>query len=121
MHKSNFGLIFPVWTMLALSASAAPGIQGVQQSGDGRKTADDQKNSKEDLALTARIRRALMDDKSLSVPAHNVKIITQNGVVTLRGAVKSDAEKEAVAAKARAIAGDSMVSDSLTVSPTKAN
>ena len=120
MQKSNFTVVFPVWTMLALGVSAAPGIQGVPQSDDGRKTADDQKNSKEDLALTARIRKALMYDKSLSIQAQNVKIIAQNGVVTLRGAVKSDAEKEAVATKARDIAGDSMVSDSLTVSP-KAN
>lgn len=111
MRKSNLGIIFPVWTMLALSASAAPNVQ----SGVGQETADDQKNSKEDLAVTARIRKALMDDKSLSMSAHNVKIITQNGTVTLRGAVKSMAEKDAVAAKARDIAGAAMVTDWLTV------
>jgi hyperosmotically inducible protein len=114
-------MVFPVWTMLALGVSAAPGIPAVQQSGDSQKTADDQKNSKEDIALTARIRKALMDDKGLSMAAHNVKIITQNGIVTLRGTVKSDAEKEAVAAKARELAGAAMVSDSLTVSPPRTN
>jgi osmotically-inducible protein OsmY len=115
MQKSTFTVVFPVWTMLALGVSAAPPVQ----SSDAEKTADDQKNSKEDLALTARIRRALLEDKRLSMPAHNVKIITQNGVVTLRGTVTSDTEKEAVAAKAREIAGATMVSDSLTVSLPK--
>jgi hyperosmotically inducible protein len=121
MQKSNLTMIFPVWTMLALGVSAAPGTPGVPQSGNGQKTADDQNNSKEDLVLTAKIRKALMDDRSLSIQARNVKIITQNGAVTLRGAVKSDAEKDAVAAKAREIAGAAMVSDSMTVAPPKTN
>jgi|HubBroStandDraft_3_1064219.scaffolds.fasta_scaffold28023_3 hyperosmotically inducible protein len=114
-------MIFPVWTMLALGVSAAPRISGVPQSGDSQKTADDQNNSKEDLALTAKIRKALMDDKGLSIQARNVKIITQHGAVTLRGSVKSEGEKDAVAAKAREIAGAGMVSDSLTVSLPKTN
>jgi hyperosmotically inducible periplasmic protein len=114
-------MVFPVWTMLALGVSAAPEIPGLQQSGDGQRTADDQKNSKEDIALTARIRKALMDDKGLSMAARNIKIITQNGMVTLRGTVRSEAEKESVAAKAREIAGEAMVSDSVAVSLPRTN
>jgi hyperosmotically inducible protein len=117
MQKSNFTVLFPVWTMLALGVSAAPQFQ----SDGGPKTADGQNNSRSDLALTARIRKALMGDKRLSLSAHNVKIIAQNGAVTLRGAVKSEEEKVAVAAKAREIAGETMVSDWLTVSPPKTN
>jgi hyperosmotically inducible protein len=116
MQKGNFTMVFPVWTMLALGVSAAP-----VQSGDSQKTADDQKNGKDDILLTARIRKALISDKNLSLPARNVKIITQNGMVTLRGTVKSEPEREAVAAKAREIAGEAMVSDALTVSVPKTN
>ena len=56
-----------------------------------------------------------MKDKSLSSYAHNVKIITQNGQVTLKGPVRSDDEKRAVEAKATEIAGPNKVTDELDV------
>ena len=56
-------------------------------------TPGDQSNSKSDIAITQEVRKAVMADKALSTNAHNVKIITQNGVVTLRGPVKSPEEK----------------------------
>src|SRR5690242_5732198 len=56
-------------------------------------TPGDQSNSKEDLRITKNIRKALMKDKSLSTTAKNVKIITVDGKVTLRGPVKNPAEK----------------------------
>ncbi|MDI1230363.1 MAG: BON domain-containing protein [Methylobacter sp.] len=55
-------------------------------------TPEDQKETKEDIEITAKIRQAVVRDKSLSVNAQNVKIITRNGVVTLRGPVASEAE-----------------------------
>ncbi|MDT4288408.1 BON domain-containing protein [Methylomonas sp. MO1] len=55
-------------------------------------TAEDQNESKADLKITAHIRKALLKDKSLSMDAHNAKIITRNGVVTLRGAVATTDE-----------------------------
>ena len=55
-------------------------------------TPEDQKETKKDIKITAKIRKAVVRDKSLSVNAHNVKIITRNGVVTLRGPVESEAE-----------------------------
>src|SRR6266478_7846231 len=71
----------------------------------GEPTADQQKMNKEDRELSANIRKSIMADKSLSTYAHNVKIISQNGVVTLKGPVHSDDEKKAVMAKAVDIAG----------------
>ena len=55
-------------------------------------TPEDQKETKKDIKITAKIRKAVVRDKSLSVNAHNVKIITRDGVVTLRGPVESEAE-----------------------------
>jgi len=68
-------------------------------------TADQQANNAADLDLTKNIRRAIMEDKSLSTNAHNVKVISQNGTVTLKGPVKSDAEKSAIVSKAVSLAG----------------
>jgi hyperosmotically inducible protein len=68
-------------------------------------TADQQKENKSDRELARAIRRALVKDKSLSAYAHNVKAIAQNGVVTLKGPVHSDDEKQAVEAKAAEAAG----------------
>ena len=81
------------------------------------KTADQQPNNAADLDTTKQIRKALMDDKSLSTYAHNVKVITMNGVVTLKGPVRSDEEKQSVAEKATAIAGADKVKNQLTVQP----
>jgi len=82
-------------------------------------TADQQKENTSDRQLTAQIRREIVKDKSLSTSAHNVKIIAQNGTVTLKGAVKSDAEKQAIESKAAQIAGDGKVQSELQVAPAK--
>ena len=55
--------------------------------------------------MAREVRRALVADKSLSPYAHNVKVIAQNGVITLKGPVRSDQEKRAVEAKAADAAG----------------
>ena len=68
-------------------------------------TADQQKNNQPDRELTKNIRRSIMADKSLSTYAHNIKIISQNGSVTLKGPVKSEDEKQVVLAKAVAVVG----------------
>lgn len=86
--------------------------------GDGKAgavTADQQKADSSDRDITKNIRRSIMSDKSLSTYAHNVKIITQNGSVTLKGPVRSDTEKQSIEAKAMAIAGANRVADQLTV------
>ena len=82
-------------------------------------TADQQKENTNDRQLTAQIRRAIVKDKSLSTTAHNVKIISQNGAVTLKGPVKSEEEKQAIESKATEIAGSGKVNNELQVAPSK--
>ena len=66
----------------------------------GQLTADQQKSNVSDRNLTAQIRRSIMADKTLSTYAHNIKIMSQNGAVTLKGPVKSEDEKKVVLAEA---------------------
>jgi hyperosmotically inducible periplasmic protein len=78
-------------------------------------TADRQKENPTDRQLAQQIRKALMKDKSLSTDAHNVKVIAQNGRVSLKGPVKSDEEKQAVESKAAQIAGSDKVTSEIQV------
>ena len=78
-------------------------------------TAGQQSNAKSDVEITREIRRAVVKDHSLSMLAHNVKIVSANGNVTLRGPVKTEEEKTAIASKAQAIAGAGKVDDQLEV------
>ena len=82
-------------------------------------TADQQKENQPDREIARQIRRSIVQDKSLSTYAHNVKIIAQNGMVTLKGPVRSDEEKAAVEAKAAEIAGKDGVTSQLEVKPKK--
>jgi hyperosmotically inducible protein len=79
-------------------------------------TADQQQNNRSDRDITQQIRKAIEADKNLSTYAHNVKVITQNGKVTLKGPVRSEEEKRAVEAKAREVA-EGNVTNELTVNP----
>jgi len=85
----------------------------------GAATADQQKENATDRDLTQKIRRALMDDKSLSSYAHNVKVIAQGGQVTLKGPVRSEEEKQTVEAKAVAVAGAGKIVNQMSVAPAK--
>jgi hyperosmotically inducible periplasmic protein len=81
-------------------------------------TADSQKMNKSDRDVTAQIRKSIVADKSLSTYAHNVKIITQDGMVTLKGPVRSDDEVKSIVAKATEVAGGSdKVVNQLEVKP----
>ena len=71
----------------------------------GEATSDQQKMNATDRNLTARIRKSVVADKALSSYAHNVKIISQNGTVTLKGPVKSEDEKTSIVSKAVSIVG----------------
>ena len=79
------------------------------------QTVDDQASGKSDRLITANVRKAIVGDKSLSTYAHNVKIITRGGHVTLKGPVKSEDEKKQVQSDASsAVTADNM-SNELTV------
>jgi hyperosmotically inducible protein len=119
-------------TAALYAASIAVAVPGKAQTSDSPKpdnttvnkrdreadqvTADQQKNNQPDRELTKNIRRSIMADKSLSSYAHNIKIVSQNGTVTLKGPVKSDDEKQAVIAKAVAVVGSTdKVTDQVSV------
>jgi Predicted periplasmic or secreted lipoprotein len=88
------------------------------RSGD-TKTSGDQSNSAEDIKLTADIRKAVVGDGSLSMTAKNIKIISANGVVTLRGPVNTAAEKAQIEKLARNAAGKAKIENQLEVKPAK--
>ena len=85
----------------------------------GSPNADRQKMNPTDRDLAKRVRSAIMDDKSLSTYAHNIKIVAQDGKVTLKGPVRSDDEKTAIEAKATEVAGAGNVTSQLEVAPPK--
>jgi hyperosmotically inducible protein len=79
------------------------------------KTSGDQSNNSADLKITQAIRQAIMKDSALSATAKNIKIITTNGQVTLRGPVKTAQEKAKVDQLARSAAGGAQINDQLDV------
>ena len=80
-------------------------------------TADQQKDNRSDQDITQQIRQSIMKDKSLSTYAHNIKIVTQAGQVTLKGPVRSEDEKKAIETKASEVAGDGKVTSELNIKP----
>jgi hyperosmotically inducible protein len=125
--------------LIPIAVSVLGGCAGPSQSGDAPKaaptaqtapdntgrnvrdrdgqtlTSGDQSERKTDLDLTQRIRQAVVADKALSTTAHNIKIITVDGVVTLRGPVTSEQEKTKIVATAQQIAGVKQVENHLEV------
>ena len=83
------------------------------------KTSGDQSNSSADLKITQAIRQALMKDGELSTTAKNIKVITANGQVTLRGPVKTAQEKAKIDQIAKSAAGGSQIDDQLDVKGSK--
>lgn len=83
-------------------------------------TADQQKMNAADREIAAKIRKSVMADKSLSTYAHNVKIISQDGTVTLKGPVRSDEEMQSILAKAAEVtASRDKVVNQMSVQPPK--
>ena len=83
------------------------------------KTSGDQSNNPADLKITQAIRRALTDDRELSMTAKNIKVITTNGQVTLRGPVNSAQEKTKISQVARSAGGGAQIIDQLDVKQSK--
>jgi hyperosmotically inducible periplasmic protein len=101
--------------------SAAPQADNTKMNQRDRNadeaTADQQKANRSDRDITQQIRKSLVSDKSLSTYGHNVKVITQNGMVTLKGPVRSEEEKKAVEEKAAEVAGADKVTNEIDVQP----
>ncbi len=78
-------------------------------------TADQAKANTSDTDIMRKIRRSVVSDKSLSTYAHNIKIISEHGKVTLKGPVHTEEEKQAIEAKATEVAGAGNVTNEITV------
>jgi osmotically-inducible protein OsmY len=101
------------------SAAPAPDNSKVNERDRNKAepTADQQKENRSDQDITQQIRQSIIKDESLSTYAHNVKIISQNGMVTLKGPVRSEDEKSAIVAKAVEVVGQDKVTNQLEVKP----
>jgi osmotically-inducible protein OsmY len=91
--------------------------QNKQHMSPGGVTAEQQGESKQDRELTQKIRQAVVKNKDLSMNAHNVKIITIDGVVTLKGPVASEQEKKDVEELAAQVAGEGNIKSDITIAP----
>lgn len=114
----------PASTTTATPGAKAPGTTGANADNTGINERDrggetltptDQLENKADLAVVEKVREALMKDDSLSMNAKNVKVVVREGVVTLRGPVASQAEKDSVEAKAKSVTGVVRVDNQLDV------
>lgn len=124
MHKKSIAVITLAITGILLNAQDQPtGHKSDNTSvnkrdrSKGEPTADQQKENRSDRDVAKNVRRSLVKDKSLSTYAHNVKVISENGTVTLKGPVRSEEEKRAVESKAAEVAGSNNVRSELTVVP----
>jgi len=93
--------------------------RNVRDRQGGAVTPMQQGNGEQDLAITQHIRRAVVNDATLSTNAHNVKIVTQDGVVTLRGPVQTAQERQSVVTAAWSAPGVKGVQDQLEVERRK--
>ena len=111
---------------VAIGRAQEPAVQQPAAAADNTKmnqrdqsknepTADQQKETRNDRDITQQIRQSIMKDKSLSTYAHNVKIITLDGQVTLKGPVRSESEKQTIESKATEVAGVNKVTNDLNV------
>jgi osmotically-inducible protein OsmY len=117
----------------AQSAATTPPVQGqatpnadntginVRDRDGATQTPQKQTTGVDDRELVAAVRRAVVDDKSLSTSAHNVKIVANNGVVTLRGPVRSNDERAKVEKLAQQVTGVSSVENQLDIKTANSN
>ena len=125
--KRSTGWVLAVSFVLCSAATFNPAIAVAQTSPaqsapdnsthnkNQGKTADNQPNATADRETTAKVRKAIVADKDLSTYAHNVKIITVNGAVTLKGPVKSEEEKQKVQTDAASAVSADMITNNLTI------
>jgi hyperosmotically inducible periplasmic protein len=118
-RNAGLGLASLIWLaappVFASSATQQPDNTSANKNSQGTPAADQQKETPADRELAKKIRESVVNDKSLSTYAHNVKVIVRDGNVTLKGPVKSEDEKAAIESKATALAGTGKVENDLTV------
>lgn len=120
MQKTK--LLFIAMALAASAAQAATAAMPADNSGvndrdrsDQTLTPEDQSQSKSDIKLAAKIRRAVVKKSGLSISGKNIKIITLNNQVTLRGPVKNEAERATIEKTVRKAAGNAIVDSQLEI------
>jgi hyperosmotically inducible protein len=117
----GFGLLFSGVGATSANGQTKPDntAENKRDQNPDQATADQQKMNAGDRDITTRIRKTIMADKSLSTYAHNVKIISQDGTVTLKGPVRSDDEVQSIVSKATEVTGTGdKVINQMSVMPT---
>ena len=119
--KMKYPLLIVVLTASLAVAQAPDNTKtNKRDRNDSTLTADkQQKMSKADTDMVKKIRQSIIADKSLSTYGHNVKIVVHEGRATLRGPVRSQTERDAIQAKAAAVAGEGNVTNELEITPDK--
>jgi len=121
IHALLLSSVCSVMAVPAIAQTAPDNTKvNVRDRAKGAVTADQQKENATDRDLVTKIRQAVMKDKSLSAYAHNVKIVAQDGQVTLKGPVRSEDEKRSVEAKATEVAGAGHVTNDISVAAATA-
>jgi hyperosmotically inducible protein len=105
----------PATTDKAADAPADNTKKNERDRGNDTLTPGDQGTSEADRTITQKIRQSVVKSDTLSMTGKNVKIITADGVVTLRGPVKSDQEKTDIAALAKSVDGVKRVDNQLEI------
>jgi hyperosmotically inducible protein len=119
--KKQLFLLSSLCLMLAACDNRPAGAPGADNTGRNVRdrgptlTPGEQLENEADRTVTQKVRQAIMDDDSFSTNAKNIKIMTVNGVVTLRGVVNNDREKSEIGRKARAIIGVRNVDNQLEI------
>jgi hyperosmotically inducible protein len=98
--------------LISLSSVSAFAVEQTVQ----KKTAENQGQTEKDTALTRTIRQRLVADDSLSINAHNVKVISEQGRIVLRVPVESAAEKAKIEQIAKSVAGKTAVANETVIS-----
>lgn len=114
--------MFVMAVMLSVGVQSASFAEMADNTGVNKRdsaleavTADEQSQSPEDMKITADIRSGILSDQALSTYAHNIKIIVQNGKVTLKGPVRSSDEQEKIKDIASGVVGYGNISNELNV------
>jgi osmotically-inducible protein OsmY len=100
---------------LLAQSSSTQAPDNSAQNKNHAATADNQAGSKDDRQITAKVRKVIVSDKDLSTYAHNVKVITVHGEVTLKGPVETEEEKQKIASLASTVVPADKIVNDLTV------
>ncbi len=102
-------------TSTAINSEADNSRVNRLHDGEAGVSAFEQGDSTSDIEITRKIRRSIVNNKALSIYAHNVKIITRDGRVILKGPVRSEDERKIVEDSAITVAGADHVTSGLEV------